>query len=120
MNNKLAQAVEAVLKKTKVGELEWERIDRNECRENPFFQKYVFDNYIELDGIHNYRAAYNDGYIYFNNSAGEGYREVAIQPKKDADITVLSIGHIPVLEELETEIKYALDNPDEFIDSLLE
>lgn len=72
-----------------------------------------------LDGINSYVASYDEGYIYFTNQVEDGYREIAIQPKRNADITVLSTGRAPKLKNLEETIKNELDNPDDFIESLL-
>ena len=120
MDNKFAQAVDAVIKKTEENKLVWERVGTEFYQNNPFFRKYIQDNYILLDGINNYMALYKEGYIYFNNSEGGGYREIAIQPKEGADVTVLSMGRVNSLEKLENAIKSKLDNPDEFINSLID
>ena len=105
MDNKFVQAVDAVMKKTEENELTWERVRNDHVKKNSLYRKYIEDNYIMLDGINNYVASYNEGYIYFNNSEGGGYREVAIQPKEGADVTVLSMGRVSKLENLENLIK---------------
>lgn len=60
------------------------------------------------------------GDIFFYNQTDEGYREVAIQPKENSDITVLSTGRSEKLKTLEEVIKSELDDPDDFINSLIE
>lgn len=64
-------------------------------------------------------APYKEGYIYFTNQVEDGYREIAIQPNKNADITVLSSGNSPKLKTLEETIKNELDDPDDFLDDLI-
>lgn len=59
-------------------------------------------------------------YIYFTNQVEDGYREIAIRPKDNADITVLSTGRSSKLRTLEETIKSELDNPDAFIESLFD
>ena len=120
MSDKLDKAVDAVIKKTEDGTISWERIDKDFYNKNSFYHKYVSDNYMMLDGVNNYIAPYNDGYIYFTNQVDDNYREIAIQPNKNADITVLSTGTSSKLRTLEETIKNELDNPDDFINSLLE
>lgn len=120
MGDKLEKAVDAIIKKTGNGVINWERIDIKEYRSNPFYRKYVDDNYFELDGMNSYMAPYNGGYIFFTNQVNSGYREVAIQPKINADITVLSSGNDSKLKLLESTIKNELDSPDDFIDSLFD
>lgn len=119
MTNKLEKAVDAIIDKTESGLISWERIDSNLYNKNAFYKKYISDNYMALDVVNNYVASYNDGYIYFSNQISDNYREIAIQPNKNADITVLSTGRSSKLKTLEELIKNELDNPDEFIDSLL-
>lgn len=119
MNDKLEKAVDAIISKTENGQIDWARIDNDLCRRNAFYKKYISENYMALDVVNNYVAPYMDGYIYFTNQADSGYREIAIQPNENADITVLSTGRTSKLKTLEEIIKNELDNPDEFIDSLL-
>lgn len=119
MSDKLEKAVDAIIDKTENGQISWERIDTNWYNKNAFYKNYISENYMALDVINNYVASYNEGYIYFSNQLNDGYREVAIQPNKNADITILSTGRTSKLKTLEEIIKGKLDNPDEFIDSLL-
>ena len=119
MSDKLEKAVDAIIDKTENGQISWERIDTNWYNKNAFYKNYISENYMALDVINNYVASYNEGYIYFSNQLHDGYREVAIQPNKNADITILSTGRTSKLKTLEEIIKGKLDNPDEFIDSLL-
>lgn len=119
MNDKLEKVVDAVIDKTEKGKIAWERADINLYNENAFYHKYISNNYMTIDGVNNYVAPYKDGYIYFTNQVDDGYREIAIQPNKNADITVLSTGRSSKLVTLEEVIKNELDNPDDFIDSLL-
>ena len=118
MSDKLEKAVDAIIAKTENGMIQWERKDVEMYKKNPFYKKYISDNYIVLDGINNYVSTYNEGYIYFTNQTG--YREIAIQPKENADLTILSSGSTSKLKSLEEIIKNSLDNPDDFIDSLLD
>ena len=120
MRDKLDQAVEAILEKTQEGRIDWERIDRNYCNKNPFYRQHVIDYDMDVDGINSYMAEYKNGHIFFNKQADFGYSEISIQPNKSADITVLASGMAPNLQKLEASIKEELDNPDDFIDSLLE
>lgn len=120
MSDKLEQAVEAIISKTENEMLDWRRVDKKDYDANPFYKQYIQNNQMWLDGINNYVAEYNNGYIYFTNQVEEGYREIAIQPKSNADITVLSTGRNTKLKNLEEVIKDRLDNPDDFIDSLFE
>lgn len=122
MSDKLDRVVDAIIKKTEDGLLDWERIDGGYCKRNSFYRRYAEDNGLELDGINTYMASYDGGYIFFTNQSQFGYREIAIQPNKGADITTLSTGSAnstPKLSELESIIKEELDNPDDFLDSLL-
>ncbi len=119
MSDKLEKVVEAIINKTESGEIEWERMDDYNSQ-NPFFKNYISNNCMMFDAVNNYMASYNDGYIYFTNQTDESYREIAIQPNKNADITVLSTGRSENLKMLEEVIKNELDNPDDFINSLLE
>lgn len=119
MNDKLEKAVDAVIDKTEKGKIAWERTDANLYRENAFYHQYVSNSDMRIDGVNNYIAPYGDGYIYFTNQVDDGYREIAIQPNKNADITVLSTGRSSKLLTLEEIIKDKLDSPDDFIDSLL-
>lgn len=119
MNDKLDKAVDAITKKTESGVIEWKRME-NFNEQNPFYQKYCSDNYMSFDHVNNYMASYKDGYIYFTNQVDENYREIAIQPNENADITVLATGHSSKLKTLEEVIKNELDNPDDFINSLFE
>lgn len=119
MNDKLEKAVDAVIDKTENGKIAWERVDVELYKKNAFYRKYVSNSDMIVDGVNNYIAPYKDGYIYFTNQVDDGYREIAIQPNKNADITVLSTGRSSKLTILEEVIKNELDNPDDFIDSLL-
>lgn len=119
MNDKLEKAVDAIVNKTESGKIEWKRMDDFNSQ-NPFYRKYLSDNYMAFDKVNNYMAPYNEGYIFFTNQTDEGYREVAVQPKEDSDITVLSTGRSEKLKTLEEVIKNELDNPDDFINSLIE
>lgn len=119
MNDKLEQAVDAIISKTESGTIEWERMAEYKSQ-NPFYKRYLSDNFMTFDGVNNYMASYNDGYIFFTNQTDDGYREIAIQPHENADITVLSTGRSSKLKTLEEVIKNELDNPDDFINSLLE
>ena len=118
MGDKLNKAVDAIVKKTEEGKMDWERTDERMMRKNAFFRKYIDDNGIEFDGMNNYMAEYNQGYIYFSNQSG--FREIAIQPNNNADITILETGLSSNLRKLEELIKDRLDNPDDFINSLFE
>lgn len=120
MGDKLEQAVEAIIDKTENEMLDWRRVDKKDYDVNPFYRQYIENNQMCLDGINNYVTEYNNGHIYFTNQVDEGYREIAIQPKANADITVLSTGRNAKLKILEEVIKDQLDNPDDFIDSLFE
>lgn len=120
MGDKLEQAVDAIISKTESGQITWERIDSNLYNRNPFYKRYVSENYMIMDGVNNYVAPYKDGYIFFTNQVNDSYREIAIQPKSNADITVLSTGRSSKLKTLEETIKNELDNPDDFIESLLD
>lgn len=120
MNDKLDRAVEAILQKTQNGIIDWERIDYGYCKENPFYRQHVSERDMAVDGINSYMAEYKEGYIFFTKQADFGYSEIAIQPNPNADITVLATGSTPKLRNLEATIKEELDNPDDFIDSLLE
>lgn len=119
MNEKFEKAVDAIIKKTENGKIEWERTDIGIYNSNPFFHQYICDNCMEFDGINSYVAPYNNGFIYFTNQTDDGYRELAIQPNNNADITVISTGRSQKLKTLEETIKSDLDNPDDFINSLL-
>lgn len=119
MADKLEKVVDAIIKKTESGEIEWERMDDYNSQ-NPFYRNYISDNCMSFDSMNNYIASYNNGYIFFTNQSDAGYREIAIQPKENADITVLSTGRSQKLKTLEEVIKNELDNPDDFINSLLE
>lgn len=118
MSDKLEKAVDAIIKKTENGKIQWERKDVELYKSNPFYKKYVSDNYINLDGINNYVGSFKDGYIYLTNQSG--FRELAIQPNVNADITVLSFEAEGKLKVLEEKIKNILDDPDDFIDSLFD
>ncbi len=120
MSEKLEKAVDAIISKTEKGQISWNRIDANILKNNPFYKQYISENYMELDLINNYVAPYNGGYIYFTNQTFSDYREIAIQPKENASITVLSTGRSVKLKMLEENIKNELDNPDEFIESLID
>jgi len=119
MSDKLEKVVDAIINKTESGEIEWDRMD-DYSSQNSFYKNYISNNYMMFDEVNNYMASYNDGYIFFTNQTEEGYREIAIQPNKNADITVLSTGRSANLKMLEEVIKNKLDNPDDFINSLLE
>lgn len=118
MSEKLEKAVDAIIKKTEEGQILWDRVDANICKNNPFYLQYINENFMDFDLVNNYVAPYNDGYIYFTNQTFSDYREIAIQPKSNASITVLSTGRSSKLKGLEENIKDELDNPDEFIESL--
>lgn len=118
MSDKLEKAVEAIVAKTEDGKIQWERKNEEVYRKNPFYRKYVSEHFITLDGISDYVAPYKEGYIYLSNQSG--YREIAIQPNDNADITVLSAEPGGKLKRLEDVIKNNLDNPDDFIDSLFD
>lgn len=120
MSDKLEKAVDAIIQKTEDGKIEWERTDAGLLRKNPFYYKYISNNEMVEDNVNNYIAPYKDGYIYFTNQVEDGYREIAIQPRANADITVLSTGRSAKLRTLEETIKNELDNPDDFIDSLID
>ena len=120
MNDKLERAVDAIIKKTEDGKIDWDRTDIDLWRKNPFYNKYVSNNDMAIDGVNNYIAQYKNGYIYFTNQVEDGYREIAIQPSDNSDITVLSSGTSAKLKSLEAIIKNEIDNPDDFIDSLLD
>lgn len=119
MSDKLEKAVDAIMHKTESGTIAWKRMDDLNSQ-NPFYKKYLSDNYMMFDRVNNYMAPYNNGYIFFTNQTDDGYREIAIQPNENADITVLSTGRSQKLKSLEEVIKNELDNPDDFINSLLE
>ena len=118
MTDKLDKAVEAITLKTKNNKIEWERMTGSLSTQNVFYKQYILDGGFEYDGINCYVAHFKDGYIYFNNSSSDEYKELAIQPSSKSDITVLAFGS-KKLKELENSIKNTLDNPDDFIDSLL-
>lgn len=120
MSDKLEKAVDAILKKTEENKIQWERTGEGLLKKNPFYYKYIDENCMSVDGVNNYMAPYNNGYIYFTNQITDGYREIAIQPNENADITVLSTGRSEKLKTLEEVIKNELDNPDDFINSLFE
>lgn len=120
MGDKLEKVVDAIINKTESGEIVWERSDIDLFKKNPFYHKYITNNDMTIDGVNNYVASFRDGYIYYTNQTEDGYRELAIQPKKNADITILSTGRQPKLRALEEIITNELDNPDEFIEYLLE
>lgn len=120
MNDKMGKVVENVIKKTESGELEWERVDNTYLRQNPFYYKHVCENDLTVDGINNYVAEYNNGYLFFSKDSEFGSAELAIQPHAKADLTVIEMGMRPQLRTLEATIREELDNPDDFIDSLLE
>ncbi|MBQ9928968.1 MAG: hypothetical protein IJO65_13480 [Lachnospiraceae bacterium] len=120
MSDKLEKAVDAIIQKTEEGKIEWERTDAEMLRKNPFYYNYISNNDMAVDPVNNYVAPYKDGYIYFTNQVEDGYREIAIQPKVNADITVLSTGRSTKLRTLEEIIKNELDNPDDFIESLFD
>lgn len=119
MSNKFEKAVDAIIQKTGDGKIEWKRTDINLWRENAFYNKYITDNEMAIDGVNNYMAPYKDGYIYFTNQVEDRYREIAIQPNANADITVLASGNSTKLRTLEDTIKSVLDNPDDFLDDLI-
>lgn len=119
MSDKLEKAVDAIIQKTEDGKIEWERSDINLWKKNPFYNRYITENNMGIDGVNNYMAPYKDGYIYFTNQVEDGYREIAIQPNANADITVLSSGNSSKLRTLEETIKSDLDNPDDFLDDLI-
>ena len=120
MGDKLEKAVDAIIQKTEVGKIEWKRTDEELLRKNPFYYHYMSNSDMAIDGINNYIAPYKEGYIYFTNQVADGYREIAIQPSYNADITVLSTGRSSKLRTLEETIKNELDNPDDFIESLFD
>lgn len=119
MGNKFEKAVDAIIQKTEDGKIEWERTNIDLWRQNAFYNKYITNNDMSIDGVNNYMAPYKDGYIYFTNQVEDGYREIAIQPNANADITILSSGNSPKLRTLEETIKNDLDNPDDFLDDLI-
>ena len=120
MSDKLEKAVDAIIKKTEEGSIKWERNSADLMKKNLFYGKYILKNDMEIDYVNNYFAPYKDGYIFFTNQVNYGYREIAIQPKQDADITVLSTGRSDKLRALELMIKNKLDDPDDFIESLFD
>lgn len=73
-----------------------------------------------VDFVNHYMAPYKDGYIYFTNQVDDGYREIAVQPRANAGITVLATGRSSKLRILEDAIKSELDDPDDFIESLID
>lgn len=119
MNDKLEKAVDGILKKTENGKIDWERSSIDLFQENPFYKKYITDHDMVIDGVNNYVAPYKNGYIYFTNQVADGYSEIAIQPNEKADITILSSGNSSQLETLEETIKNNLDNPDDFLNDLI-
>lgn len=119
MSDKFEKAVDGIINKTEDGKIEWERSDIDLWRKNAFYNKYISSNDMRIDGINNYVAPYKEGYIYFTNQVEDGYREIAIQPNENADITVLSSGNSPKLKLLEETIKNELDDPDDFLNDLI-
>lgn len=120
MNDKMDKVIDNVIKKTKKGELEWERIDKTYFNRNPFYRNHIYENDITVDGINNYMAEYNNGYLFFTKDSDFSSGELAIQPHAKADLTVIEMGMGPQIRALEAIIREELDNPDDFIDSLLE
>lgn len=119
MNDKFEKALEAIIEKTESGRISWKRTDIELYRTNQFYNQYVKENDMGIDGINNYAAPYGEGYIYFTNQVEDGYRELAIQPNEKACISVLATGKMSKLTVLEETIKNELDNTDDFIDSLI-
>lgn len=120
MNDKMSRVIDNVIKKTQRGELEWERIDKTYFNQNPFYRNYIYENELNVDGINNYMAEYNNGYLFFTKDSDFSSRELAIQPHEKSDLTVIGAGMASQLHNLEAVIREKMDNPDDFIDSLLE
>ena len=120
MSDKLEKAVDAIIEKSKDGRISWERTDKEYYKKNPFYFQYIQENVMGIDGINSYTASYGDGYIYFTNQVEDGYKEIAIQPNKNACLSILSTGRSAKLTALEETIKNELDNTDDFIASLID
>lgn len=120
MSDKLSKVMDSIIRKTENGELEWERIDKTYFNCNPFYRDHIYENELTIDGINNYMAEYKNGYLFFTKDSDFSSGELAIQPNAKAALTVIEAGMGPQLRTLEAVIKEELDNPDEFIDSLLE
>lgn len=120
MSDKLDKVVDAISAKTNNNDIEWDRMKGSFEKQNPFYRQYIMDNYFNYDGMNCYVAEYNNGYIYYTKSPNDKYGELSIQPSEDTDLTILaSSGSNKKLEELENTIKNKIDNPDDFINSLL-
>lgn len=117
---KSKKLVSAIKEKTENDKIGWERITQDDFRNNPFLYKHFSDNDMAFDILNSYKASYNKGEIYFTNQEYDSYRQVFVQPDCGKAVTVLEQGNNTLLRELENDIKAQIDNPDEFLDSLLE
>lgn len=114
------KTIEAIINKTKNKIIQWDRIDQNYINRNSFYKKYILDNFVNVDGINQYVASFTNGNIFFSKDSESGYCEVAIQPGPKAAIMPIKSGNSGALRILEEEIKEKIDNPDDFINKLLE
>lgn len=112
--------ISAIKEKTENKILGWERITQDDFRNNPFLYKHFSDNDMAFDVINSYKASYNKGEIYFTNQEFDSYRQVFVQPDIGKAVTVLEQGNNSLLCDLENDIKEQIDNPNDFLQSLLE
>ena len=117
---KYIKVVSAIKEKTENKKIEWMRIEKNDFENNPFLYRHFSDNDMAFDVYNSYKASYNKGTIYFTNQEYDSYRQVSIQPEEGKAFTVLDQGNDELLQELEKDIKAQVDNPDDFLDSLLD
>ena len=72
-----------------------------------------------MDTVNCYQADYNNGVIYYTNQIYDGFRELDVQPEADKAITKVSKDYRQ-LSYLEDAIRKQIDNPEDFLSSLLE
>ena len=72
-----------------------------------------------MDTVNCYQTNYNNGVIYYTNQIYDGFRELDVQPEADKAITKVSKDYLQ-LSFLEEAIRKQIDNPEDFLSSLLE
>lgn len=111
--------INVIIEKTTNSSLVWRRIQKVDFDSNIFLRRYYSDNNMAMDTVNCYQADYNNGVIYYTNQIYDGFRELDVQPEADKAITKVSKDYRQ-LSYLEDAIRKQIDNPEDFLSSLLE
>ena len=111
--------INVIIEKTTNSSLVWRRIQKVDFDSNIFLRRYYSDNNMAMDTVNCYQTNYNNGVIYYTNQIYDGFRELDVQPEADKAITKVSKDYLQ-LSFLEEAIRKQIDNPEDFLSSLLE